>query len=44
MLWSALGESYQQYERTLFIETLCHWGWYGKVPPPSWYTGEPWTA
>ena len=44
MGWSALGESYLRYARTLFIDTLDDWGWCSKAPPPSWYSGEPWTA
>ena len=41
---SCLSESYAQYNRQLFIDTLNDWGWYGeKGKEPKWYKGEPWT-
>jgi len=43
--YSCLGQSYEAYERKLFIETLDDWGWSSKDrPPPSWFTGAPWTT
>ena len=37
------GDSYQTYDRGLFIETLDDWGWFGDpTAPPRWYTGAPW--
>ncbi|HEX2698013.1 MAG TPA: hypothetical protein VHM28_09910 [Anaerolineales bacterium] len=40
---SALANSYTKYQRTLFIETLDDWGWFGTLEnKPSWYTGKPW--
>ncbi|MGO9977392.1 MAG: hypothetical protein ACLP01_32215 [Solirubrobacteraceae bacterium] len=44
MGWSALGESYLHYDRTLFIDTLNDWGWCSEGAPPSWYSGESCTA
>ncbi len=41
---SVLYESYASYDRGLFIDTLNDWQWCGEMPPPSWYTGQPWTT
>ena len=41
---SALSESYLRYDRALFLDTLSDWGWCGEVTPPSWCSGEPWSA
>jgi hypothetical protein len=31
------------YDKQTFIEVLNDWGWCkNEVPPPTWYTGEPW--
>jgi hypothetical protein len=38
--WTALDEHYQEYDQTLFIETLNDWGWYGEGDPPSWYSDQ----
>ena len=35
--WSALGHSFLQYDRKVFIEALCDWGWCGDGAPPAWY-------
>lgn len=35
--------SYEPYNREIYIETLNDWGWFGNAPPPTWYTGRPWT-
>lgn len=35
--WSALGHSFLQYDREVFIEALCDWGWCGDGAPPAWY-------
>ena len=35
-------QSYGQYDRELFVETLNDWGYFGLGTPPSWYTGAPW--
>jgi hypothetical protein len=37
-------DSYEVYDRELFVETLNDWGWFGSQSPPSWYTGEAWTV
>jgi hypothetical protein len=42
--FSVLHEPYATYDRDLFIDTLNDWQWCGEGQPPSWYTGEPWTA
>ena len=37
-------ESYSQYERQRFIDTLNDWGWFDKESNiPEWYTGKSWT-
>lgn len=35
--------AYDQYRRQMFIATLNDWQWFGPEPPPSWYTGAPWS-
>lgn len=41
---SLLGQGYEQYERTFFIDTLNDWGYFGDPDKkPDWYTGNPWT-
>lgn len=42
--WSLLFDSYRQYDRELFIDTLNDWGWFGTESPPPWYSGQPWSA
>jgi hypothetical protein len=40
---SELGNSYWQYDRQLFIDTLNDWGFLGEnSDSPKWYTGKPW--
>jgi hypothetical protein len=35
--------SYEKFEKSLFIDTLNDWGWFGpEYEKPSWYTGKPW--
>ena len=42
--YSELGDSYDRYKRTLFIDTLNDWGWFGQAHlKPDWFTGQPWT-
>lgn len=36
-------ESYSQYDRAVFVETLNDWGWCGSVEPPPWFTGASWS-
>jgi hypothetical protein len=37
---SVLYEPYEAYDRTLFIETLNDWGWFGPTGmEPDWYAG-----
>jgi hypothetical protein len=36
---SWLGDSYETYDRELFVDTLNDWRWFGEGEPPSWYTG-----
>ena len=40
---SVLTESYEHYDRQLFIETLNDWQWCGEGQPPSWYSGQSWS-
>lgn len=41
---SCLYESYEAYERQLFIDTLNDWQWFGNDGErPDWYTGKPWS-
>jgi hypothetical protein len=41
---SALGDSYSSYDRSLFIDTLNDWGFFGEAnKKPTWYTGKSWT-
>lgn len=41
---SALGKSYESYDRQLAIDTLNDWRWCGPLGEgPEWYSGEPWT-
>lgn len=41
---SAIGNSYLNYDRSLFVDTLNDWGFFGEAHrKPSWYTGENWT-
>jgi hypothetical protein len=35
--------TYGTYARQPFIDTLNDWGWFGSTPPPSWYSGRPWS-
>jgi hypothetical protein len=43
-IFSCLSESYEIYERQLFIDTLNDWQWFGDVDKkPDWYTGKPWS-
>lgn len=35
--WSALGHPFLRYDREVFIEALCDWGWCGDGAPPAWY-------
>jgi len=37
---SFLADSYELYDRKLFVATLNDWGWYSEQTPPSWYTGK----
>jgi len=38
---SVLFEIYRKYERSLFIETLEDWGWFGPADGrPGWYAGH----
>jgi hypothetical protein len=38
-------DSYSSYDRSLFIETLNDWGWFGDPDRvPEWYTGEAWSS
>ncbi len=38
---SLLGPIYRNYSRSLFIETLVDWGWFGeRASAPAWYTGR----
>ena len=41
---SALNpNSYEPYERELYIDTLNDWGWFGpSAAEPSWFTGANW--
>ncbi|MGC4031726.1 MAG: hypothetical protein QM754_08330 [Tepidisphaeraceae bacterium] len=32
-------QNYEPYRRSVFIETLNDWGWFGKGEPPEWFTG-----
>jgi hypothetical protein len=42
--YSRLYESYETYQRQLFIDTLNDWRWFGdESNKPAWYTGKPWT-
>ncbi len=43
--YSAINlESYKNYNRQLFIDTLNDWGYFGKEEEkPEWYTGKPWS-
>lgn len=42
---SALADSYATYNRTLFVDTLNDWGFFGESNrKPSWYTGKNWTS
>jgi hypothetical protein len=41
--FSLLSDSYEGYDRDLFVATLDDWGWHGEGSPPSWYSGAPWT-
>jgi hypothetical protein len=42
---SALGEHYLTYDRTLFIDTLNDWGFFGEANKrPNWLTGQSWSA
>ncbi|MGC4068434.1 MAG: hypothetical protein QM784_28065 [Polyangiaceae bacterium] len=44
LAYSALGQSYDAYDSTLFRETLDDWGWFGSPAiRPNWYTGKPWS-
>lgn len=37
--------SYSLYDRSLFIETLDDWGWFGEIrQAPGWYTGQSWSG
>ena len=39
-----LYESYETYDRMLFVDTLNDWGWTNpERDPPAWYTGLPWS-
>ncbi|KRC65109.1 hypothetical protein ASE12_10250 [Aeromicrobium sp. Root236] len=35
-------ESYAVFDRSLFVDTLNDWGWFGTDERPDWYTGESW--
>jgi hypothetical protein len=37
MGWSALGPSFLEYERDVFVEALNDWTWTGDHAPPAWY-------
>ena len=40
---SSLSPAYQVYRRSLFVDTLNDWGWFGAADRrPSWFTGEAW--
>ena len=41
---SNLAESYRNYRRQHFVDTLNDWGWFGPAElRPAWYTGKTWT-
>jgi hypothetical protein len=41
--FSCLFQSYQEYSRQLFIDTLNDWGWFGaENDMPEWYCNKPW--
>jgi hypothetical protein len=37
---STLFTAYRVYERSLFVDTLEDWGWFGPSDPPPWYVGK----
>jgi hypothetical protein len=40
---SFLSDSYEVYDRELFVDTLNDWGYYGKPSQkPDWYHGKHW--
>lgn len=40
---SFLGDSYEVYERKLFVDTLNDWGYFGEISKsPDWYDGKHW--
>jgi hypothetical protein len=41
---SLLAETYNRFDRDLFVATLNDWGWKGGADArPDWCTDEPWT-
>jgi hypothetical protein len=39
-----VSETYGEFDRQLFEQTLNDWGWYGADEArPPWYTGAAWT-
>lgn len=42
--YSQLGQGYEKYEKSLYIDTLNDWGYFGdNENRPDWYNGKPWT-
>jgi len=41
--FSIVGDTYNCYNRQHFIDTLDDWQYFGSQPPPSWYSGKPWS-
>jgi hypothetical protein len=41
--WSILGESYCEFDRQLFVDTLDDWKFFGPShEQPQWYSGKNW--
>jgi hypothetical protein len=42
--WSSiLMDTYERYDRQLFVDTLDDWGWFGdRESVPDWYSGAVW--
>lgn len=41
--FSQLFESYTNYDRNQYIDTLNDWGFYSNEPKFDWYNGQPWS-
>lgn len=42
--YSCIDETYLNYDKKLFMDSLNDWGWTSiKYDPPLWYTGIPWS-